>query len=462
MTSPRDQRKTSILLPDRVWDGRADRAVEGAAVVLEGELVAGLARPGDLAEDAPIERLAGCTLLPGLIDAHAHVASWMLPAFLAAGVTTVRDVGNDLEWVIQMRAALRTDGSAGPRLLCCGPVLDGPTVNWPYIGRAHVGPTEIATSVHELAGAGVDAIKLYANVTAEQMHAAARAAHGHDLPVVAHLGEAGVADAVRAGVDEIEHLSGIVSPIQAEPNEQVGLREAARIPWLCPTIGVWDRLARMRDPVFMNDRRSSWIHPEVLAAWQRFPHRNLDAEETTRRQAAVVEMKRAIVPLVHAGARLVAGTDTPWPWLVPGFSLHDELSFLVEAGVRPVDALRAATSEAAAALGHPDTIGVMRPGSRADLVAVEGDPTRDLRDLERLRFVMRDGLRIEPDVLEAAGSHLRREPASDPIDRLIIDFADGRTGPQPKPRASPVSQRATYSLTGSPTFASPPHRERDP
>lgn len=415
------------VVPDRVWDGHAGRSVEGPAVVIQDGVFAGLARPGELSCDLHVERLEGCTALPGLIDAHAHVSGWMLPSFLAAGVTTVRDVGNDLDWVLRTREELRADAVVGPRLLCCGPLLDGPKVSWPRIGWRHRDSDDIAASVVTLAAAGVDAIKLYVNVTPEQMRVATRVAHEHGLPVVAHLGTAGIEEAERASVDQVEHLSGI-RPTRTEvgghPRDE---RTAAKIRWLCPTIGVWDRLSRMHDPVFAADHRTTWVHGEILSAWQQFPHREFDTTEILERQAGVVAMKQAVAPLVRSGSRLVAGTDTPWPWLIPGFSLHDELMLLADAGVGPVHALRAATSQAAAALARGGEFGEIRPGARADLIAVRGDPTSDLRDLSQLRMLVQGGRRIDLTSLEMESTAVRQRPADDPVDRWIIEFSARRS-----------------------------------
>lgn len=427
--------RRAVYRADRLWDGSSASAREGAAVLVrDGRIVAVV--PADEVpafeefRGVPVSSFRGCTILPGLIDAHTHLAPWMLPAFLSAGVTTVRDTGGRVDVLVALREAARTSPARSPRVLGTGPVLDGPTARWTGIGRAHADATAIVASVHELADAGVDAIKLYTDVTADQMRAATTAAHGRGLPVLAHLGPAGTVAARHAGVDEIEHLSGIVPTIlpPGAATDEVALSAAAAIPWHCTTLVVWDRLARSRDPVFASDARNSWVHPDIRAAWLRFPHRALDTATTTGRQAAVVAMKRIVRPLLERGARILTGTDTPWPWLVPGWSLHDELALLQDAGVTRLEVLRAATSAAAAALGRDD-LGRIAPGATADLLVVEGDPVLRLPDLARIRHVVRDGCDVDLAGLHTLALELQAMPARAPIDELIVGFADRTTGP---------------------------------
>lgn len=428
---------SSILVADRVWDGTAAATVAGKAVVVEGDTISAVIEVADIghlegfATDR-VRRFEGCTLLPGLIDGHTHLSEWMLPSFLAAGVTTVRDTGGDLPTLLRMRQTADTHPATSPRILGTGPVLDGPTVTWSRIGRAHADPAAIVASVDELADAGVDAIKLYTGVTAAQMAAATHAAHERELPVLAHLGAAGIVAAAEAGVDEVQHLSGVVDTALADGArpDPGAIAAAAAIPWHCTTLVVWDRLARSRDAVFDHDERHRWVHPAILAAWRRFPHRHLAPAATTDRQAAVVAMKRVLPTILARGSRLLTGTDTPWPWLVPGGSLHDELGLLQDAGITRSEVLVAATSDAAAALRRDD-LGRVVAGARADLVIVQGDPTRSLTDLRRIVHVVRDGVSVDLVGLARAAERAHREPADAPIDDKLIEFADRRAGPVP-------------------------------
>ena len=415
------------LAPDAVWDG--EQLLEGCAVLVEGERIAAVGPADEMPKGAAVERLDGCTLLPGLIDCHVHLADWMLPGFLAAGVTTVRDTGNRLDWILERRARTAADPASGPRILCCGPVLDGKKVNWPSIARSCCDEREATAAVEELAEAGVDAVKLYVNLTGGQIAAAVRRAGDLGLPVLAHLGSIDALAAAAAGVGEIEHLSGCIHHVEdgGRPDAGSASRWAAAFleagVVLCPTLVVWDRLSRVNDAIFYNDRRARWVHPAVRAAWRRFPHRTSDPAERLARQAAAVAMKRTLRRLHEEGCRIIAGSDAPWPGLVPGFSLHDELALMVDAGMPPRTALAAATSGAADALGLGGATGRIRPGLAADLLAVEGDPASDITALSEVRNVVRMGAPLDKDALaEAARAASDRAPSS-PISRLMIDFS---------------------------------------
>lgn len=427
--------RVAAYAADRIWDGSSAATHRGSAVLVRDGRVIGVVPEQEVASvdgfaDVEVRRFPGCTILPGLIDAHTHLSGWMMPAFLSAGVTTVRDTGGGITELLELRRASVDRPATSPHVLGTGPVLDGPTANWSIIGRAHRDVPEIVASVHELADAGVDAIKLYTNVTREQMAAATAAAHERGLPVLAHLGPAGTIAASDAGVDEVEHLSGVVPTLLPEGQrpDPAAVTAAARIPWHCTTLVVWDRLARSRDPVFEHDSRSAWVHPDVLAAWRRFPHRTLAPVSTTDRQAAVVAMKRVLRTVLDGGSRLMTGTDTPWPWLVPGWSLHDELALLEDAGATRLEVLRAATSGAADALRRGG-LGRIVPGADADLLVVDGDPTLRISDLGRIVHLVRSGQDVDRDRLRRVALERHASPADAPIDRLLSGFADGILGP---------------------------------
>ena len=198
-----------------------------------------------------------------------------------------------------------------------------------------------------------------------------------------------LATAVSAGVREVQHLTGCVhhvegwrTDVEAVAASAASLAKAGVAQ--CPTLVVWDRLCRLNDTAFRHDRRDRWVHPEVAAVWERFPHRT--GEVADRLGPPAQRQHDEAGPRVRwpaAGCTVVAGSDAPFPHLVPGFSLHDELSLLVDAGLESAAALASATSVAADQLGLADA-GRIRPGSVADMVAVGGDPhRRHLRAVRR-------------------------------------------------------------------------------
>ena len=414
------------LAPTALFDGKRLRRAH--AVVVEGERVAGIAPVGALPDGMDVRPLDGCTLLPGLIDCHTHISDWMLPGFLAAGVTAVRDTGNDPAWILRRRERTRSDPMAGPDILCCGPLLDGAAAFWPHIGRRHADAAAIRRSIDEMAERGVDAVKLYVHLSASQIGAAAAQAARRGLPLLAHLGPSvDLATAVSAGVREVQHLTGCVHHVEGwrtntdEVADSAASLAAAGVVQ-CPTLVVWDRLCRLNDAAFRHDRRDSWVHPDIAAVWQRFPHRTGEVGDRLDRQRSVNTMKRVLGALAGAGCTVVAGSDAPFPHLVPGFSLHDELSLLVDAGLEPAAALASATSVAADVLGLGDA-GRIRPGSVADMVAVGGDPLDDICVLSDVRLVLRRGRIVDFEALEATAAAAFSQAPEDPFSRLMIDFA---------------------------------------
>ena len=415
------------LLADLVWNPPDPDPQSGKALVISGNRIEGIVDQRALA--AGVQKLVfpGCTLLPGLIDCHTHLASWMIPPLLAAGVTTVRDIGNDLRWILGLRRRLAADPLPTPRIRCCGPVLDGRHVNWPRLGEAHPNPEAVAAKIDHLASAGVDEIKLYVHLDREQVKAAAEAGRRNNLPVVAHLGEVNALEAAAAGVAELQHCTGIIDPFNGEylvDLDTVAQAMAEADTALCPTLVVWDRLARLSAFVGRDDPRLRWIPSEVRAAWDAFPHRH-DPEGSRYRLAAIDEMQKAIPFLHQAGVSIVAGTDSPWPYLVPGFGLHDELAMLHRAGLTPAEALTAATREAGRRLGVDHLTGTLEEGKAADLLVVEGDPLSDIRDISRVREVFRAGRRVGVAYLRPG-----RFTPDDPVNQSLIDYAEGRSRPK--------------------------------
>jgi len=426
------------VVPDAIWNGTT--VTKGKALIIEGERIVELVDSRSVGKMRSVN-LPDCTLIPGLIDAHVHLSNWMMPGFLAAGVTTVRDTGNNLEWVLNARERTRKNPLAGPTIKCCGPVLDGRTTNWPKISRQNNDCNQVIRSVEELVSAGVDAIKLYVNLDKDQMDAAITTAHNLDKFVLAHLGGVNAIDASKIKVDEIEHLTGCVHHEHGGESPFVdpeylsacidSFLENQTI--MCPTLMVWDRLCRINESVLINDNRLRWVHPQVRSAWARFPHRYLDPEVRLKRQQSLITMKRAVYEMWRRGCEIITGTDTPWPYVIPGFGLHDELALIVDSGIAPIEALKMATSRAAAALGLTGEVGVIAPGAIADLVGIGGDPTEDILHLSNVQFVCHRGEVVLGDQLVGLRDAEFAIDPQDAITEMILGVADTKQLPKSPP-----------------------------
>jgi hypothetical protein len=399
----------------RVFDGL--RVLTGHAVTVSGGTVTGVVPTGALPPGVPTLTEPGCTLLPGLIDAHTHFLRWQGPQFLAWGVTTIRDTGNALEWILRQRE--ESARRPWPRILCVGPLLDGPSPFHPLVSMGCPDRASAVAAVRTLAAAGVDAIKLYVRLDPGWIADMARESHAAALRVSMHCTGAGAAVAARAGVDEFHHLDGVLDVVWpghppgwldawGEPGLEATLdkqRELAdlvaeRGTTATPTLAYWRSQwrGRMSSRATREERRL--VPPELVRLQSPGP----DAAGAAKWHRALVGAQGFVGLLLERDVRVLAGTDTPCGALAPGLSLWRELSLLVEAGMSPIAALRAATSGAADFLGKR-RLGRLREGCAADMVLVRGDPTARLDPSPEVVATIRDGVLHRPaDLLAPAGA----------------------------------------------------------
>ena len=390
-----------LVVPDRLWDGEADAAQPGLAVIVDGVrgLIEAILPIGEAPADLPRHDLPGCTLLPGLIDAHVHYSTVMGPAFLAAGVTTIRDVGNDLEWILDQRTRHAADPTLGPTIVCCGVLHDGPTAYWRNMGRPHADADALCASIRRHVTQGVDQIKLYAGLDAGMVRAGVAEAQRLGKFVVAHLGSTRAEEAALGGLNEIEHFDQCAvawrAATEAEDDDLIALFLKNKVV-MDPTFVVWDRLGRILDRSFHHDARRQWVHPVHLDIWQRYLSRFGPPHRRWRFQAAMPHLKRFAARAHAQGVVTALGTDTPFPHLIPGFSVHDELAMYVDAGLSARDALRAATVVNANVLGVADRVGRISAGKVADLVAIHGDPVQTIDDISQVKCTIHAGRLFSP------------------------------------------------------------------
>lgn len=388
---------TLVVTGGTLIDGTGRAAIPDATVVIANGKIVGAGAAGTVSIPTAAERMdvRGKWIVPGLIDAHVHHQDWMDSLFVSHGVTTVRDVGNDVDEILKQRESSATVGAKRPRIYACGALLDGPIPRWgSRVSRAIATVDEARAVARELILRKVDCLKVYEQLTPPQVQAVVEEATAHGVMVTAHLRDTSAADAVALGVRGLEHASGIDyrSASSDALTDLAGLFASKGI-FVVPTLVVIDRvLARLQSPGLRNDpllgllplrRRELWEVPFVTGRW---------TQANVAPTVALLRRKMELIQqLTRVSGRVVAGSDTPNPYIVPGASLHRELELLVEAGLTPLQAIGAATKTAAELLGQEASLGTLIQGKKADFVVVGGNPLEDISNLRQVEFVLRDG-----------------------------------------------------------------------
>ena len=387
-----------------------------AAIHIRGDRVAAVLPAGSAPPfGADVIDLAGRAILPGLADMHVHTGAAEWPLYVANGVTTIRVMmGTDEMLAARDLAARDADAAAGrpaPRVFLAGPLLAGEEVPWPH-ERVNT-PAQARQIVRDQAAAGYDFIKVYDGLGEAVYAAIVDEAGKQGLPVTGHVPAAvGLAGVVAAGQHTIEHVEQAmyaefgrdgVMTLPFERVDEVVERLAGSGVFVTPTLAAQARI-QLRGTAWHEGLyglpEMAWADPSLAGWWSMGRGQPPSPGALERRRHFLTFQQRLTAALHAAGVTILAGTDTPYPLLVPGFALHHELGALVEAGLSPLDAIRAATVHAARALGMEGDLGTVRAGAAADLLIVDGDPLEDLTALRRPWAVVSRGVFLDRDALD--------------------------------------------------------------
>jgi imidazolonepropionase-like amidohydrolase len=382
------------------------------------------------------------TLLPGLVDSHAHIMSdpsppwqsalpdpeFVLRSYLYCGVTTVLDAADGSGDAFTRRARVAAGELPGPRIFTAGRALTAPGghpvalvkalapwwIAWylaPRVATQVKTPEEARAAADELARGGADFVKLIVDripadvqrIGAPELRAAVEGAHAHGVRAIAHIGTLEDArDAAKAGVDAWVH--GVYR--ERLSDEAVAELAAFGIP-MVPTLTVFDSYAGMRDKRVPTPLEQQTASPELLASFDQVPEGDAAVELFGPFLELLGEQRTSgpenALRLHEAGVEIFAGSD-PQAGVFPGPGLHRELALLVRAGFTPIQAIRAATVLPARFLTRSQApeFGEIRVGRRADLLLVRGDPTADVGALSNIREVIANGRRVERFPVTAA------------------------------------------------------------
>lgn len=406
----------SILPMDR------DTLLRNQVVVISDGRIREVADAADavIPPDAQRFDLQGLYLMPGLVDSHTHAGDPFLPLYLTAGVTTVRLMHGFPER-LERRERQRTERLPWPNIVTAGPLMAGEDVPWPAVIAET--PDEARAIVAEQAAAGYDFVKVYDGLSVAGYDALVDEANRLGIPFAGHVPtEVGLERVLESGQRTIEHAeqllyaafgrAGVMTLPVARTDTIVELfRRHGGETCVTPTLRGMT-LAMRRGTAFTDslfaDLDWSLVDPELREWWRSY---QAPAPEDARlRREHFLRLQTELALRLHdAGVPLLAGTDSPYPLLLPGPSLIKEIETLVEAGLSPFEALAAATSNAGRCLQPGETeFGVVRAGTRADLLLLDADPRDDLTTLHRPLGVMVRGRPYEADYFAELKGQVRR------------------------------------------------------
>ncbi len=386
----------------------------------------------------------GKYLMPGLADMHVHILSVdQLTLFVANGVTTVRNmVGTPVH--LFWRDQIGKGDLLGPTIYTAGPMIDGSPPAFPFFSAVVKTPKQARRVVAVQKEAGYDFIKVFNGVPKDAYEALMEAAQTSDMQVVGHVPRTvGIERALAAGQRSLEHLIGYETYLERADSPTAGkmdfdsrglawhyldegriadivskTREAGA--WNCPTLTVHlMRLTRPEARRELNLPHMKYVNPGLRTAWLL---RSRGVSENVVESIRQGRRGRGmLVRALHdAGARILLGTDSTTSFVVHGFSIHDELKHLVDAGLTPYEAIKAGTRDAAEFFGALDEFGTVAAGRRADLILLDANPLEDVAHVKRRVGVMvrgrwfpQSGLQAKLDALAERHANVKIGPETE-------------------------------------------------
>ena len=397
--------KTIAIVGGNIVDVVGITTIANTVIILEDGKIksVGIAGSEKIPAGATVINAKGKFIIPGLWDMHAHFeqAEWG-PAYLAAGVTTVRDCGNEFGYINSIKSAIDSHNGVGPEILKAG-IVDGPGPFGLGIVRAST-PEEAIRVVHMYKDNGFVQIKIYSSVTAPIVKVICDEAHKLGLTVTGHIPQGMTTQAgIDSGMDMVNHIQYVYAMMKKNKDRSVDLQDSASVAAfeflkqhktvIDPTIGVYEMIFRntSEDIHEMEPNFDNLPLPlQILFGTTGMP----DAQ--AKAQASRYKSMFALVKALRdKGIPIVAGTDMGFP----GYSVARELELYVQAGLSPIEALQAATINPAIIMKMDKYYGSIRAGKVANLVILDADPSQNIRNVRKVWKVFKDGAEYDPHVL---------------------------------------------------------------
>ena len=429
------------LVHARVIDGTGAPPHEDWTVLVRGDRIAAIGPTVGVPGAATVIDVAGKSVLPGLVDMHGHMyaatatgignAFDSYPAlYLAGGVTSVRSPGDfDPEAMYRLKEAIARGAVDGPRIFMGGYYIDNypSQIGWFEPVRS---PAEVSERISQWKDR-IDVVKFYTSTTEAQMRTGIAAAKAAGLPTTAHLGSITATRAIDMGIEGLEHGIYAMPELGAprlRPSQAGGCplgdldldgrlvtdliggivkgRVAIDPTFVMVTLGLPDITPLTPDwrEYFVDDRAAAAAARvvESVGASYKDPVELACAQRTRRNAMQFVAKVQA------RGGVVLAGTDPVATYVLPGWGMHRELKHLTEAGLTPLQAIRAATDNAARVLRRDKDLGSIAAGKLADMVVVSGDPSTRIEDVGNVEMVFKAGRRFDPAALRKAAKRTLR------------------------------------------------------
>jgi imidazolonepropionase-like amidohydrolase len=393
------------IVGGNIIDVEGNEPINNSVIIIENGLIkeVGKASAIKIPSNATIIHAEGKTILPGLWDMHSHFeqAEWG-PAYLAAGVTTVRDCGNEFGYINSIKSAIDAHKGVGPFIIKAG-IIDGPGPAGLGVVRATT-KEEAIKAVNMYKDNGFAQIKIYSSITPEIVKVITDEAHRLGLTVTGHIPQGMTTKAgIDSGMDMLNHMQYVYAMMKRNKDNSVDLQDSVSLAALDylkahhtvidPTIGVYEMVFRSVKDDILEMEPNYYTLPIPLQAL--FKNMGMPPAQAELAKPRMQSMMNLIKALHDKGITIVAGTDMGFP----GYSVARELELYVKAGLTPMEAIQTATIVPARVMNMDKRTGSIKAGKQADLVIVDGDPLKEIRNIRNVWMVIKEGQQYDPGVL---------------------------------------------------------------